>query len=134
MYFAAPQALSMPADIVAQVRGLGAEVIETADLAHAVAQSDVLYMTRIQKERFADEAEYARLRGSYVVDAAMVETAKPGITIMHPLPRVDELKRDVDSYEGAAYFRQAANGVRVRMALLTLVLGKAVTRQRFAAA
>ena len=78
-------------------------------------------MTRIQKERFTDPAEYERLRGSYVLDKALLSLAKPGITAMHPLPRVDEIAREVDSVEGAAYFRQANNGVVVRMALLTLV-------------
>ncbi len=87
-------------------------------------RSDVLYVTRIQKERFADPADYERLKGSFVVNRAVVECAKPGITIMHPLPRVDEIAKEVDAYDGAAYFRQAANGVPVRMALLALVTGR----------
>jgi aspartate carbamoyltransferase catalytic subunit len=87
--------------------------------------SDVVYVTRIQRERFEDPAEYERLKGSYVVDLAMVGQAKPGITIMHPLPRIDEIAVEVDGYEGAAYFREAANGVPVRMALLALVTGRA---------
>jgi aspartate carbamoyltransferase catalytic subunit len=123
-YFVAPQALAMPAEITAGLRGRGIEVTETPDLAEAAAHSDVLYMTRIQKERFADPAEYERLKGAYVADNALVRQARPGITIMHPLPRVDEIAREVDSYEGAAYFRQAANGVPVRMALLALVTGR----------
>ena len=98
--------------------------METTDLAEAAAQSDVLYMTRIQKERFADPAEYDRLKGAYVVNNALVKAAKKGVTIMHPLPRVDEIATEVDAYEGAAYFRQAANGVPVRMALLALVTGR----------
>jgi len=81
-------------------------------------------MTRIQRERFEDPAEYDRLKGSYVMDMAMVRQAKPGITIMHPLPRVDEIATEVDAYEGAAYFRQAANGVPIRMALLALITGR----------
>jgi len=123
-YFVAPEALAMPAEITAELRERGVEVVETDDLNEAVAVSDVLYMTRIQKERFADPAEYERLKGSYVVDPALVEAAKPGITIMHPLPRVNEITPEVDAYEGAAYFRQAANGVPVRMALLALVTGQ----------
>jgi len=114
-YFVAPQALAMPAEITAGLRGRGIEIVETADLAEAAAHCDVLYMTRIQKERFADPAEYERLKGSYVVDMALIERAKPGITVMHPLPRVDEIATEVDAYAGAAYFRQAANGVPVRM-------------------
>ena len=123
-YFVAPEALAMPAEITAELRGRGVEVVETDDLNEAVAVSDVLYMTRIQKERFADPAEYERLKGAYIVDPALVEAAKPGITIMHPLPRINEITPEVDAYEGAAYFRQAANGVPVRMALLALVTGR----------
>jgi aspartate carbamoyltransferase catalytic subunit len=121
--FVAPGALAMPAEITTALRQAGVEIEETDDLAWAAARSDVLYMTRIQKERFADPAEYERLKGSFVADAALVKGAKPGITIMHPLPRVDEIAREVDDYTGAAYFRQAANGVPVRMALLALVTG-----------
>jgi len=123
-YFVAPPVLAMPAEITADLRQRGVEIIETADLLEAVAKSDVLYMTRIQKERFADPAEYERLKDSYVVDTTTVEAAKPGLTIMHPLPRVDEIAKKVDSYKGAAYFRQAANGVPVRMALIALVTGQ----------
>jgi aspartate carbamoyltransferase len=121
--FVAPPALAMPSEITAALRERGVEVEETGDLAWAAAQSEVLYMTRIQKERFADPSEYERLKGSYVADARLLEGARKGITIMHPLPRVDEITREVDRYEGAAYFRQAANGVPVRMALLALVTG-----------
>jgi aspartate carbamoyltransferase len=124
LYFVAPEALAMPAGITTHVRGRGTEVVETNDLAEAAARSDVLYVTRVQKERFADEAEYLRVKGVYVVNSDTLKTAKAGITIMHPLPRVDEIKKEVDSYDGAAYFRQAANGVWVRMALLALLLGK----------
>jgi aspartate carbamoyltransferase len=123
-YFVAPSALEMPAEITAGLRERGLEVAETDDLAEAAAHSDVLYMTRIQRERFADPAEYERLKGSYVVDGALVKQAKKGVTILHPLPRVDEIAIEVDSYEGAAYFRQAANGVPVRMALIALVTGQ----------
>lgn len=121
----APPELAMPADLVAEVRSRGLEVEEIADLREAVRQADVLYVTRVQKERFADPTEYERLRGSYVVDEQVVKAAKPGLTIMHPLPRVDEISPAVDAYPGAAYFRQAHNGVFVRMALLAMVLGKA---------
>ncbi|HHH41469.1 MAG TPA: aspartate carbamoyltransferase [Chloroflexi bacterium] len=122
MTFVAPPSLAMPAEITAALREQGCTVHETTDLRAAAQVCDVLYVTRIQKERFADPDEYRALRGSYVVDRALVEAAKPGITIMHPLPRVDEIARDVDPLPNAAYFRQAHNGVPVRMALLALVL------------
>jgi len=124
MVFVSPPQLQMPAHITQDLREQGAEVKETDDLMAAMRESDVVYMTRIQKERFDDPAEYERLKGAYVLDRAMVDEAKEGITIMHPLPRVNEIKEDVDSYEGAAYFRQSHNGVPVRMALLALVTGR----------
>jgi len=120
----APEQLSMPVDIVARLRGHGVQVEETTNLEAALAKGDVLYMTRIQKERFSDPAEYDRLKGSYILTRAMVERIKPDVTILHPLPRVNEIATDVDSLSNAAYFRQVANGVFVRMALIALVMGK----------
>lgn len=122
-YFVAPEALKMPAEITESLKKQKVEIIETPDLAKALADSDVVYMTRIQKERFEDPADYERLKGSYELDLKLVKKAKKGLTIMHPLPRVTEIAIDVDGYEGAAYYRQAANGVPVRMALLALVTG-----------
>jgi aspartate carbamoyltransferase len=124
LLFVSPPELAMPAAITSQIRAGGSQVVETADLAGAMAESDVVYMTRIQRERFEDPAEYDRLKGSYVIDLASVRAAKEGITIMHPLPRIDEIATDVDSYPGAAYFREAANGVPIRMALLALLTGR----------
>lgn len=122
--FVAPPPLAMPAEICEALRGRGVPFTETHDLREAIAQADVVYVTRIQKERFADPDEYARLKGTYVVDKALLTHAKRDVLIMHPLPRVDEIAREVDTYEGAAYFRQAANGVPIRMALLALVTGR----------
>jgi aspartate carbamoyltransferase len=120
----APPALAMPAEVLDAVGARGRAVRTTGDLAAAARECDVLYITRVQKERFADPADYEALKGSYVVNRALVSAAKNGVTIMHPLPRVDEIATDVDDLPGAAYFRQAANGVAVRMALLAMVLGK----------
>jgi aspartate carbamoyltransferase len=124
LIFLAPEALRMPAGITARLREQGIPVEETTDLESALAQADVFYMTRIQKERFADPAEYDRLSGSYVLDRETIERVNPGVTVLHPLPRVDEIATDVDSLPGAAYFRQAKNGVYIRMALISLVMGK----------
>jgi len=124
LIFVAPEALKMPPDITAQLREHRVEVEETTDLEAALAEADVLYMTRIQKERFEDPAEYQRLKGSYVLTREMVERINPGLTVLHPLPRVDEIATDVDDLPGAAYFRQARNGVYVRMALIALVAGR----------
>jgi len=118
-----PESLKMPVDIVSNLKERGLEVIETDSLVEAAADSDILYVTRIQKERFSDVNEYERLKGAYVIDNTLLEKVKEGVAIMHPLPRVDEIATEVDSYKGAAYFRQVRNGIFVRMALLALVLG-----------
>ncbi|MDD4343578.1 MAG: aspartate carbamoyltransferase, partial [Eubacteriales bacterium] len=88
-----------------------------------LAKSDIVYVTRIQRERFEDPEEYEKLKGTYIIDRNTINNGKKGISILHPLPRVDEISTDVDDYEGAAYFRQAHNGMYVRMALLSLVSG-----------
>ncbi len=122
-YFVSPEELRMPEEITQSLRADGIDIIETTNLSEAAAKSDVLYMTRIQKERFPDPGVYDRLKGSYVVNNDLIGKSKRGITILHPLPRVDEIAREVDDYEGAAYFRQAANGVPIRMAVIALITG-----------
>jgi len=114
----------MPEEITADLRSRGAEIEETDDLKKALSVSDILYVTRIQKERFENLAEYKKVKGSYIINRALINQAKEGITILHPLPRVDEISTDVDDYKGAAYFRQAHNGLYIRMALLALVTGR----------
>jgi len=122
-YFVAPEELRMPPEITQDLIAEGIEVIETPSLREAAEKSDVLYMTRVQKERFDDEEAYNRLKGTYIITRELIMQAKPGITILHPLPRVDEIAREVDAFEGAAYFRQAANGGPVRMAVIALLTG-----------
>jgi aspartate carbamoyltransferase len=119
-----PEQLKMPPEITNRLRSYGVNVRETTSLEEALAEGDVLYMTRIQKERFADPAEYEKLKGSYILTREMVERIRPGLTVLHPLPRVNEIATDVDSLPTAAYFRQMGNGVFVRMALIALVMGK----------
>ncbi len=121
--FCAPAELRMPAKVVADMQARGIPVEQTADIGEAL-QADVLYMTRIQRERFEEPAAYERLKGSFVLTRRMVEGGAKGLTVMHPLPRVDEIAAEVDSLPGAAYFRQAHNGVYLRMALLAMVLGR----------
>jgi len=120
-----PGSLGMPGYIRERLAAKGADIEEVTDLEAAARVSDVIYVTRVQKERFEDPAEYERVKGAYVVNADLVGRSKAGVTIMHPLPRVDEIAVDTDSYPGAAYFRQAANGVPTRMALLAMVAGRA---------
>jgi len=124
MIFVSPESLKMPTEITADLRSRGAEIEETEDVKKALSVSDIVYVTRIQRERFENPKEYEKVKGVYVINRAMIEKAKKGITILHPLPRVDEIATDVDDYEGAAYFRQAHNGLYVRMALLALVTGR----------
>ncbi len=124
LYFVSPGLLKMPEEITAGLKSKGVEITETEDLIQASKQADLLYMTRIQKERFSDLAEYERVKGSYVVNAKFLEALGKDITILHPLPRVDEIHSEVDQYSGAAYFRQVRNGVFIRMALLAMIFGK----------
>ncbi len=124
LIFVAPDQLRIPTEIADRLRAQGMSFEETTDLSAALKGADFLYMTRIQKERFADPAEYEKLKGSYVLTRAMVEEINPRLTVMHPLPRVSEIDTDVDALPGAAYFRQMKNGVFTRMALLALVAGK----------
>jgi len=124
MIFVSPESLKMPEDITADLKSQGAEIEETDDIIKALSVSDIVYVTRVQRERFENPEDYEKVKGVYIINREMINRAKKGITILHPLPRVDEISTDVDDYEGAAYFRQAHNGLYVRMALLALVTGK----------
>lgn len=123
--FVAPAELQMPKEIVdyAGDKGLLAQV--STSLEDVISTADVLYVTRIQKERFPDPEEYKKVAGTYQINMKMLEDAKEDLIIMHPLPRVKEISPEVDSTPHALYFKQAFNGVPVRMALLGLVLGAA---------
>jgi aspartate carbamoyltransferase catalytic subunit len=122
--FCAPDALQMPDHIVGDMKKKGITCRTTTSVKEAL-KADVLYMTRIQRERFTNPAEYEKLKGSYILTREILQKGKEDVTIMHPLPRVDEITTDVDELPNAAYFRQAHNGVFVRMALLALVMGRA---------
>ncbi len=124
IYCVSPNLLRMPMEVISRLKEKGIWVEETEDLAAAASASDLIYMTRIQKERFTDLNEYERVKGAYIINSDFLKGIGKKITLMHPLPRVDEIHPDVDAYPGAAYFRQVRNGVFVRMALLAMVLGK----------
>jgi aspartate carbamoyltransferase catalytic subunit len=121
--FVAPAALQMPKETVRQVERMGGRPKLTNRLEETIADADVLYVTRIQKERFPDLAEYQKVAGMYRVDRRLLREAKSDLIVLHPLPRVDEIDPEVDGTPHAKYFEQAFNGVPVRMALLNLVLG-----------
>jgi len=124
LYFVSPDLLRIPEEIISNLRGKGIEVVETGDMVEATQTSDLIYMTRIQKERFTQVSEYEKMKGSYIINEEFIKKLEKKITILHPLPRVDEISAEVDTYPGAAYFRQMRNGVFVRMALLAMVLGR----------
>lgn len=118
-----PAALAMPAEVTEDAAARGVRSNAGESLATALPDADVLYVTRIQKERFADAADYEKLAGAYVLDARAMKQAKKDMIVLHPLPRVDEIATDVDADPRARYFEQMENGMYVRMALLALVLG-----------
>lgn len=125
MFFISPAGLRVGRDIIEYLDRHDVRYEEGEDLDAVVAELDVLYQTRIQKERFASPAEYDQCRGRYRIDADLVGRMKDPSIVMHPLPRVDEILPEVDTSAKAAYFRQARYGVLVRMALLQFVLGAA---------
>ena len=96
---------------------------EARDLAEVLPELDVLYMTRVQRERFFNEEDYLRLRDSYILTPDKLETAKPDMSILHPLPRVNEIAAAVDNDPRACYFKQVKNGRYIRMALMLKLLG-----------
>ena len=113
----------MPEEIINDLKAHGAEVTETTNLMEQINNADVIYMTRIQKERFPDEDEYAKVAGAYKLHARDLGGARENMIIMHPLPRVDEIHPSVDSTRHACYFEQAFNGVVARMSLMCWLLG-----------
>lgn len=124
LVFISPPSLAMPPEIVNEVQQhTGGPPVQTEGLPSALANLDMLYMTRIQRERFADPAEYERYKGVYVLDKATLKQAPEDMLVMHPLPRVDEISPEIDDDPRAVYFEQAAGGVPVRMALIALLLG-----------
>ncbi|MCB0076583.1 MAG: aspartate carbamoyltransferase [Anaerolineales bacterium] len=120
--FVSPEILRMPLAIANQVRDHGAEMRETYDVHEVIEEADVLYVTRVQKERFSDLAQYEEVKGYYIVDPELLTKAKEKMVVMHPLPRVGEILEAVDDDPRAAYFRQVRNGLYIRMALLAAVL------------
>jgi len=123
LILASPDQLKMPEDIVASLRDRGVKVEETNSLQDAVKVADVLYVTRVQRERFPDPSEYEKVKDLFIVDEELIRGCKEGMIILHPLPRVNEITVGVDKYPGALYFEQAYNGLYVRMALLALTTG-----------
>ena len=124
IHYVSPNILRMPQEIIDELPRTMVQD-EHATFETVLPQTDVLYVTRVQKERFTDEAEYESVKGAYIITPEIMKTAKERMIVMHPLPRVGEISIDFDSDPRAAYFRQMEYGLYVRMALLAMVLGKA---------
>jgi len=124
IHYVSPEILQMPPEIIAELDGKGISQAEHTTLDQVLPETDVLYVTRVQRERFPSEDVYNSVQGAYVIDKAVMKAAKPKMIVMHPLPRVNEIGVDFDDDPRAAYFRQMEYGLYVRMALLAMVLGK----------
>jgi aspartate carbamoyltransferase len=123
--YVSPDALRMPSDVMEEVAAKGLPQTEHSTLENILPETDVLYVTRVQKERFEDPAVYENVKNAFVIDPQVMRIAKREMIVLHPLPRVTEISMDFDDDPRAAYFRQMEYGLYVRMALLAMVLGKA---------
>lgn len=121
--FVSPPSLRMRNEVISDLKNLNVSINEYTDLSEIINDMDVVYATRIQKERFPDPADYAKVKGSYRITVDMLDNVKENLIIMHPLPRVEEIEYEVDKTKYARYFKQSYYGVLLRMALLALVLG-----------
>jgi aspartate carbamoyltransferase len=123
--YVSPDILKMPKEVMDEVAEKNVPQAEYSSLEKVLPETDVLYVTRVQKERFEDPADYEKVKGAYVIDPEIMKAAKQEMIVMHPLPRVGEISPEFDDDPRAAYFRQMEYGLYVRMAVLAMVLGKA---------
>ena len=121
--FVSPAELKMPSTIIQYIKNAGLEYHEYTELEEVIPHSDIIYMTRVQRERFPDPLEYEKVKNSYILRNDMLDNSKPNCRILHPLPRVNEIHTDVDANPKAYYFQQAQNGLFVRQALIAAILG-----------
>ncbi|MBU1013737.1 MAG: aspartate carbamoyltransferase [Bacteroidetes bacterium] len=122
-HFVSPPELKLPSYVKRHIKDAKLRYYQYTDLTEAIPKSDILYMTRIQKERFSDPIDYEKVKNAYILRNSMLEEAKENMKVLHPLPRVNEITQDVDANPMAYYFQQAQNGVYVRQAILTSILG-----------
>ena len=122
--FVSPDSLKMPTEVLNECEELGAQPRNTSNLEKSIKNADVLYVTRIQKERFPDAEEYNQVVGTYQINNELLNNVNEDLIIMHPLPRVTEISPEVDQTDFAVYFKQAFNGVPIRMALLSILTGE----------
>ena len=121
--FISPEELKMPDENKLYLENLGLKYYEHTDFTDIISKADIIYMTRVQRERFSDPMEYEKVKNVYVLRDSMLKNTKPNMKILHPLPRVNEINPDVDSNPKAYYFNQALNGVYTRQAILCKLLG-----------
>jgi len=122
-HLVSPEELKLPSSVKMHIKNAKLEYRQYTELSDVIPLADIIYMTRIQKERFSDPMEYEKVKNSYVLNRSMLHNSKPNQKILHPLPRVNEISEDVDSTTQAYYFKQAENGVYVRQALLAAIAG-----------
>jgi aspartate carbamoyltransferase catalytic subunit len=122
-YFVSPDELKMPKEYLSFLEQHKIKYYEYHDFLPIISQADIIYMTRVQKERFSDPIEYEKTKNAYVLNNAMLENTRPNMKILHPLPRVNEINLDVDDNPKAYYFTQALNGLYVRQAIISSILG-----------
>ncbi len=122
-HFVSPDSLKMPSSVKTWVKNAGLEYHQYTELTDIIPIADILYMTRIQGERFPDPLEYEKVKNSYILENTMLENSKDNMKVLHPLPRVNEITEDVDENPKAYYFQQAKNGVYIRQALIATILG-----------
>lgn len=122
-HLVSPEILKLPSAVKRWIKDAGLEYYQYTELADVIPFADILYMTRIQQERFPDPMEYEQVKNSYVLENTMLDKSKDNLRVLHPLPRVNEIHENVDSNPKAYYFQQAQNGVYVRQALMAAILG-----------
>ncbi len=120
--FTSPEELKMPQEYKDYLTAKGIKYYETKNLNEGINDADIIYMTRVQKERFTDPIEYERVKNVYSLNLSMISNCKPNMKILHPLPRVNEISQDIDNSSHAYYFEQAENGVYTRMAIIAKLL------------
>lgn len=122
-HLVSPEELKLPSSVKQEIKNNNLEYFQHTNLEEVLPIADIVYMTRVQRERFSDPMEYEKVKDAYILNASMLKDCKPNMKILHPLPRVNEIATDVDATPYAYYFQQAQNGVYVRQALISLILG-----------
>ena len=122
-YFISPDELKMPDEYKLHLDNLGLSYYESRELDENMGEADIIYMTRVQKERFSDPIEYEKTKNAYILKSQMLENTRDNMRVLHPLPRVNEIDASVDKNQKAYYFQQTENGVYVRQAIISLILG-----------